>query len=151
MAITFFPGRAIPRLRFRTDSTLPTSTLSSTIETDGTTVPTYDASSTISLAISGQNVTVSGASNGTAGSCTASFVLNGTTYTCTISSSDTTPASVAADVCTQLTADGVTVSVDGTNTSQLDFDPSYTIGSAQVSTADSSAYVTDKAQIDSGL
>jgi flagellin-like hook-associated protein FlgL len=129
-------------------SQLPTSTLSPTIYSDKTTVPSYDSASTISLETIGSSVTVTGATNGTSGSQTASFVLNGTTYDCAINTTDTTPALVAADICAQLNASGIVVSLDGLNPAQLNFDPGYTIGSAGVATANTNSYVTDKATID---
>ncbi len=129
-------------------SQLPESTLSTTIETDGLTVPSYDIRSTISLSTSEQSVTVTGAANGLTGSQTASFDIDGTVYTVSIDSTDSTAEEVAADICAKLIAAGVSVSVDGSNPAQLNFDAALTIDSAQAITTDQTAYVTDKATID---
>lgn len=134
-------------------STLPASTISSTIQTDSTTVPTYDSASSLSLSTSGQNVSITGTPNGIAGSQKASFDVDGTTYQLTVDSADSTPVDVANDLCNQLATNyGIAVSVDASdpNHPYLAFDPSVTVSSAQVATTDKAAYAADSAMVDTG-
>ena len=133
-------------------STLGTTTTtnpSSTIETDGQTLPSY-AANAVNLAVdnTANTITVSGGVGGTGIAQTATISINGVPQTYTLSAADTTPAEAASDLVTQITAatgipvssTGAVISVPGGNT----------IDSAAGTTTDSAAYTAESATIDSG-
>ena len=120
-------------------STLPTSTLSSTMLTDNLTVPTYDAASTLNLSTSGQAITVGGTvGNGQ----TASVTVNGTAYTYNVQATDT-PTLVAA---------GLAALIPGASNAGavLNIQAGDVINAAAVSTTNAAAYSADQAVVDTG-
>lgn len=126
-------------------STLSTSTLSSTIETDGSTVPAYDSAASLSTSTSGQNITVNG-TVGTGQVATVKVTSGGTqsTYNYTVKSTDTA-ATVAASL-----AALVPGATNTAGSSVLTIQAGDTIDSAGVTTTNTDAYTTDSATIDTG-
>ena len=124
-------------------SELPTATLSSTILSDNSTVPTYDSAASLYLSTAGQAITV----DGSAGSGqVASIDIDGTSYSYTVLPTDT-PTMVATALGALLTADGVAFTQAGAT---LTLNAGATINSAAVTTTNMSAYATDQAQVDTG-
>jgi flagellar hook-associated protein 3 FlgL len=125
---------------------LDPSTLTSTIETDNTTLPGYDTDSTLSLGVNGSAITVGGAVTAGSGQV-ASATINGTTYSYTVQDSDT-PTDVAAGLAAAISAGGVGATSTG---AEIDVDPAATINSAMATTANAAAYTTDTANVDTGF
>ncbi|MDR3423572.1 MAG: flagellin [Alphaproteobacteria bacterium] len=137
---------------------LSTSTLSSSIVSDGQTVPSYDSSS-LDLTAGGAagTVTVSGSVGGYATAQTATITLGaspGTPYTFTLSSADTTTSAAASDLAAQISAIGggvYTATASGSTITVTDAGGNpVNVGSATTTTTASDAYATDQATIDSG-
>ncbi len=137
--------------RYTTSPVTDLSTLSqppsSTIYTDNQTLPIYDTGyspASVTLGISGQNVTIGG-SAGT-GYQNASIAVNGKTYTYAVQATDTPStiatslaASIAADI-PGTTATGSTISIAGSTPPT----------SAFANVTYTPAYATDQATIDNG-
>jgi len=127
-------------------SALPASTLSSTIYTDGASLPSYDtqySASALTMGISGQNVTI----GGTVGTPeNATVTVNNKTYSYTVQSTDT-PTSIA----TALSA-LVAVDIPGTSSSGavLTVGGTGTINSAASNVTNVASYTTDQATINTG-
>jgi flagellin-like hook-associated protein FlgL len=130
-----------------TDLTTLTNTPSSTILTDGASLPVYDSgysASATTTAISGQTVTF----GGTPGSPqNASVTIGGTTYTYAVQPSDTL-STIAAGLASVLNTAGITGS--SATGAVLTVGGSTAPSAAAVNVTDTAAYATDSATIDSG-
>ena len=117
---------------------LSTSTLSPTIYSDNTTLPTYDSGTSSLISFSGNTVTVGGAAT-TENSATV--VVGGTPYSVTVTSGESASAiaTALAGVVPNSTASGGALTLS-----------SGTIDAAYATNADAAAYATDQATIATG-
>jgi flagellar hook-associated protein 3 FlgL len=132
-------------------ATLPASTLSSTIETDGATLPSYDSQYAVSAltmtgAGTGSTAVTVGGTVGTPQDASVTL-SNGNTYTYAIKSTDST-ADIAQGLANVInTAIPGTASTSGTSTLTIS---GLTIPAASAYAASTTAYTTDQATVDSG-
>jgi len=123
-----------------------TETPSSTIYTDNKTLPIYDtgySASALTMAISGQTVTI----GGTVGSPqNASVTVSGTTYTYAVQPTDTT-TKIASALATE-----IAVNISGTSSTNgvITVGATGTITAAGANVTNTAAYATDSATIDAG-
>jgi flagellin-like hook-associated protein FlgL len=130
-----------------TDLTTLSGSPSSTIYTDGASLPAYDtaySASALTMATSGQTVTI----GGTVGTPQVATVTVGSTvYSYTVQSGDTT-SSIASGLASALNTAGVTGSTATGSVLTVGGSNAPTAASANVTS--STAYATDSATIDSG-
>ena len=125
-----------------------TTTPTSTIQSNSQTLPDYDVGN-VTLATSGQTITVGGTIAGSASiPQSTTITINGTPYTYTIPSADTTATQAATDIAANLaTQTGLAVTASG---GVITVPVSNTINAATSTTNNSSAYTVESAPIDSG-
>ncbi len=125
-------------------ATLSTSSLTPTIQTDGSTLPTYDSESSLVGAVSGQTINITGTP--IAGQ-EMTITINNSAYNYTVQAGDTA-TDVAANFAAEISGGGVPTTNSG---GVLTVDPSGTINSTNVTTTDAASYTTDQASIDTGF